>query len=81
MTFNYTDQHLNHLNKDKNVYSVNSEFAKLKNKKLVVAKSDSELAKNETNTLTTPDGQQFQVVATESDPKTGFEYGSGSDYQ
>ena len=41
MTFNYTDKQLNNLNRDNGVYSVNSEFARRKHKKLVVSKSDS----------------------------------------
>ncbi|WP_304948853.1 hypothetical protein [Streptococcus sinensis] len=73
MTFNYTDKQLNSLNKDTAVYSVNSEFARCKNKKLVVGKQDSELASYETNTITTPDGQEFRVIATKSDPETGFD--------
>ena len=73
MTFNYTDKQLNSLNKDTAVYSVNSEFARRKNKKLVVGKQDSELASYETNTITTPDGQEFRVIATKSDPETGFD--------
>ena len=73
MTFNYTDKQLNNLNKDTGVYSVNSEFARRKHKKLVVNKADSELASYETNTITTSDGQEFCVVATKSDTKTGFD--------
>ena len=53
MTFNYTDKQLNNLNRDNGVYSVNSEFARRKHKKLVVNKPDSELASYETNTITT----------------------------
>ena len=73
MTFNYTDKQLNNLNKDTGVYSVNSEFARRKHKKLIVNKADSELASYETNTITTSDGQEFRVVATKSDTKTGFD--------
>ena len=73
MTFNYTDKQLNNLNRDNGVYSVNSEFARRKHKKLVVNKTDSELASYETNTITTSDGQEFRVVATKFDPVTGFD--------
>ena len=73
MTFNYTDKQLNNLNRDTAVYSVNSEFARRKHKKLVVNKPDSELASYETNTITTSDGQEFRVVATKSDTETGFD--------
>ena len=73
MTFNYTDKQLNNLNRDNGVYSVNSEFARRKHKKLVVNKPDSELASYETNTITTSDGQEFRVVATKSDIETGFD--------
>ena len=41
MSFSYTDKQLNNLNRDTAVYSVNSEFARRKHKKLVVNKSDS----------------------------------------
>ena len=73
MLFSYTDKQLNNLNGDTAVYSVNSEFARRKHKKLVVNKSDSELASYETNTITTSDGQEFGVVATKSDLGTGFD--------
>jgi len=72
MLFSYTDKQLNNLNGDTAVYSVNSEFARRKHKKLVVSKSDSELASYETNTITTSDGQEFRVVATKSHKGTGF---------
>ena len=52
---------------------MNSEFARRKYKKLVVNKPDSELASYETNTIITPDGQELRVVATKSDPGTGFD--------
>ena len=73
MSFSYTDKQLNNLNRDTAVYSVNSEFARRKHKKLVVNKPDSELASYETNTITTSDGQEFRVVATKSDTETGFD--------
>ena len=73
MTFNYTVKQLNNLNRDNGVYSVNSEFARRKHKKLVVNKPDSELASYETSTITTSDGQEFCVDATKSDLVTGFD--------
>lgn len=76
MVFNYTDKQLNELNHGKNVYSVNSEYAERNNKPLVTeapnpnpSSSDFE----ETNTITTSDGQEFRVVATKSDTETGFD--------
>ena len=73
MTFNYTDKQLNNLNTDTGIYSVNSEFARRKHKKLAVNKPDSELASYETNTITTSDGQEFRVIATKSHRGTGFD--------
>ena len=73
MSFSYTDKQLNNLNRDTAVYSVNSEFARRKHKKLVVSKADSELASYETNTITTSGGQEFRVVATKSDIERGFD--------
>ena len=76
MVFNYTDKQLNELNHGKNVYSVNAEYAERNNKPLVTeapnpnpSSSDFE----ETNTITTSDGQEFRVVATKSDIETGFD--------
>ncbi len=70
MTFNYTDNQLNNLNQDFAVYSVNKEFSDRNKKKFVTAIPKNE---NETNTITTSDGQEFRVVATKSDPITGFD--------
>ena len=76
MVFNYTDKQLNELNHGKNVYSVNAEYAERNNRPLVTetpnpnpSSSDFE----ETNTITTSDGQEFRVVATKSDAGTGFD--------
>ena len=71
----YTDKQLNELNQGPNVYSVNTEFAQRKENRtnIVTAKSDNELKKGETNTITTSDGQEFRVVATKSDTETGFD--------
>ena len=68
MYFQYTDEHLNNLNQDYAVYSVNEEFSSRKKTKQVVEKSNID-PKNETNTITTSDGQEFRVVATKSDPE------------
>lgn len=70
MTFNYTDNQLNNLNQDFAVYSVNKEFSDRNKKKFVTAIPKNE---NETNTITTSDGQEFRVVATKSDTETGFD--------
>ena len=76
MVFNYTDKQLNELNHGKNVYSVNAEYAERNNKPLVTeapnpnpSSSDFE----ETNTITTSDGQEFRVVATKSHRGAGFD--------
>ena len=71
----YTDKQLNELNQGPNVYSVNTEFVQRKENRtnIVTAKSDNELKKGETNTIITSDGQEFRVVATKSDPVTGFD--------
>ena len=71
----YTDKQLNELNQGPNVYSVNTEFAQRKENRtnIVTAKSDNELKKGETNTITTSDGQEFRVVATKSHGGTGFD--------
>ena len=70
MVFNYTDNQLNNLNQDFAVYSVNKEFSDRNKKKFVTAIPKNE---NETNTITTSDGQEFRVVATKSDTETGFD--------
>ncbi len=71
MNFQYTDEQLNNLNQDYAVYSVNEEFSSRKKTKQVVEKSNIDF-KNETNTITTSDGQEFGVVATKSHKGTGF---------
>ena len=70
MTFNYTDNQLNNLNQDFAVYSVNKEFSDRNKKKFVTAIPKNE---NETNTITTSDGQEFRVIATNSHGGTGFD--------
>ncbi|MFS9297296.1 hypothetical protein [Streptococcus oralis] len=70
MTFNYTDNQLNNLNQDFAVYSVNKEFSDRNKKKFV---TDIPKNENETNTITTSDGQEFRVVATKSHRGTGFD--------
>ena len=76
MVFNYTDKQLNESNHGKNVYNINAEYAERNNRPLVTetpnpnpSSSDFE----ETNTITTSDGQEFRVVATKSDAGTGFD--------
>ena len=73
MVYSYTDKQLNELNQGKNVYSVNSEYAEREVEKKVVSKTDDKLFSDETNTIVTPDGQEFRVVATKSDAGTGFD--------
>ncbi|RSI84139.1 hypothetical protein D8855_01845 [Streptococcus mitis] len=69
MVFTYTDKQLNELNQGKNVYSSNPEYAKRKGYKIV---TPSPKNKGETNTIISA-GQEFRVVATKSDPGTGFD--------
>ena len=71
INFQYTDEQLNSLNQDFAVYSVNKEFSSRKKTKQVVEKSNID-PKNETNTITTSDGQEFRVVTTRSDTETVF---------
>ena len=73
MVFNYTDKQLNELNHGKNVYSVNAEYAEREVEKKVVAKTNDKLSSDETNTITTSDGQEFRVIATKSHKETGFD--------
>ena len=73
MVYSYTDKQLNELNQGKNVYSVNSEYAEREVEKKVVSKTDDKLFSDETNTITTSDGQEFRVIATKSDSDTGFD--------
>lgn len=75
MTYTYTDQQLSELNRGKNVYSVNLEYAKRKENRtaIVTEKPNHKLKKGEVNTFTTLGGQRFRVIATKSDPKTGFD--------
>lgn len=70
MSFNYTDEQLNGLNQDYAVYSVNKDFSDRNKQKLVTSNPKNN---NETNTITTSDGQEFCVIATKADPKTGFD--------
>ena len=72
INFQYTDEQLKSLNQDFAVYSVNEEFSSRKKTKLVVEKSNID-PKNETNTITTSDGQEFRVVATKSHRISGFD--------
>ncbi|MGQ7461095.1 hypothetical protein ACTGZQ_00825 [Streptococcus suis] len=72
--FQYTDKQLNDLNHGKGVYSVNPAYATNPDNDfdIVTSKDTDQLNPGEVNTLTVGD-QQFQVIATKSDPKTGFD--------
>ena len=70
MSFNYTDEQLNGLNQDYAVYSVNKDFSDRNKQKLVTSNPKNN---NEIDTITTSDGQEFRVIATKADPKTGFD--------
>ena len=72
MTYHYTDQQLNILNQGDYVYSVNPHYANREVVPEVTSKPNDQLNLDEINTLTVGD-QQFQVIATESDPETGFD--------
>lgn len=63
---------MNNLNQGYAVYSVNEEFSSRKKTKQVVEKSNID-PKNETNTITTSDDQEFRVVATKSHRISGFD--------
>ena len=65
----YTDKQLNELNRYPNVYSVNKDFADRKNYKFITPNPKNA---NEINIIKT-DGQKFRVIATKSDPETGFD--------
>ena len=71
MVYTYTDRQLQGLNQGEAVYSVNPDYADRKGQKIVTPK-DIINPKTEINTLTVGD-QQFRVIATESDPETGFD--------
>ncbi|MGT2963785.1 hypothetical protein [Streptococcus acidominimus] len=78
MTFNYTDEQLNYLNRGKNVYSVNADFVDRKIKEgkdyqHIVAKPDDTLLPHERNKIRMSGNQQFKVIKTSSDPETGFD--------
>ena len=77
MSYEYTDQQLNYLNRGNNVYSVNQGFVKRNSTNedpllVVTDKPDDKLKPGEINKVETPD-QRFQVIKTHSDPKTGFD--------
>ena len=59
MSFNYTDEQLNGLNQDYAVYSVNKYFSDRNKQKLVTSNPKNN---NETNTITTSDGQEFVLL-------------------
>ena len=71
----YTDKELNGLNKYPNVYSVDPDFAKRKGYSVVVSSPNPNPAPDalkEVNKIKVGK-QEFQVIATKSDPKTGFD--------
>ena len=63
---------MNNLNQDFANYIVNEEFSSRKKTKRIVDKANID-PKNETNTITTSDGQEFRVIATKSHRGTGFD--------
>ena len=69
MVYSYTDKQLNELNRGKNVYSSNPEYAKWKGYKIV---TPSPKNKGETNIIIS-DGQEFRVIATKSHQGTSFD--------
>lgn len=73
--FLYTDRQLNVLNQGKNVYSVNPEFAKREGYPVIMDTISESPSLNEMKikNVITVDNQDFQVIKTYSDPKTGFD--------
>ena len=68
MSYEYTDQQLNYLNRGNNVYSVNQGFVKRNSTNedpllVVTDKPDDKLKPGEINKVETPD-QRFQVIKT-----------------
>ena len=75
MTYHYTDEQLNKLNRKKAVYSVNRTFAEMNNTTFVTAtpKKNPKSDDLEETNIVTAGGQKFQVVATKTDKETGFD--------
>ena len=75
MTFLYTDEQLNYMNRGNYVYSVNPKYVKnhQEDNQPPIRITENPNDDDGTNILRTPDNQQFQVIATKSDPKTGFD--------
>ncbi|HEL0621806.1 TPA: hypothetical protein TUV01_001254 [Streptococcus equi subsp. zooepidemicus] len=70
--FIYSDKQLNVFNRGKHVYSVSEDYANRYDYDLIVDKPDNQLRSGEINRITV-DNQDFQVIKTYSDPKTGFD--------
>lgn len=61
MVFSYKESDLRDLNLGRNVYSVNPDYAKKINAKVITASPEK---KNETNVIKTEDGKKFKVLKT-----------------
>ncbi|MBP2623984.1 hypothetical protein [Streptococcus oricebi] len=75
MTYIYTDKQLNHLNRYKNVYSVDPDYAKRNGYEIVTEnpnRNHSSQDMKETN-IVTSGNQKFEVIATKNDKNTGFQ--------
>ncbi|CCW43029.1 Unknown [Streptococcus agalactiae ILRI112] len=59
MTYSYSEYDLNRLNQGENVYSVNPDYAKKINAKVITASPEK---KNETNIITTEDRKKFLLT-------------------
>ncbi|AIA68629.1 hypothetical protein [Streptococcus equi] len=70
--FIYSDKQLNVFNRGKHVYSVSEDYANRYDYDLIVDKPDNQLRSGEISRITV-DNQDFQVIKTYSDPKTGFD--------
>ena len=72
MNYTYTDKELNEFNQERNVYSVNPNLAKSKNRDIITAKDSDELELGEINSIFVG-GKEFRVVSVKNDPTTGFQ--------
>ena len=75
MTFLYTDEQLNYMNRGNYVYSVNPKYVKnhQEDNQPPIRITENPNDDDGTNILRTPDNQQFQVIVTKVDPETGFD--------
>lgn len=70
MVFSYKESDLRDLNLGRNVYSVNPDYAKKLNAKVITASPEK---KNETNVIKTEDGEKFKVLKTSPEDMSGYQ--------